>query len=115
MTTTLAIFKSYGEYRLVIGEPYGTSCAGEPLSVHRWGSDVSVSVGFGKFSSRPDPIHRAWAHLEAKRGLALAQEHVANTAQQARVEPKGFGWPFRSWVGPWMASRGEKQSQQLQP
>ena len=49
-----------------------------------------VGVRQGDFSSRPDPIRRAWQHLEANRGMSPAPKPPAPPAGCAQVPSKDF-------------------------
>lgn len=59
--TTLSITRHQecGNFRLLITEPVQWV----PLT------GILEFVPFGSFSTRPDPIRRAWAAVEAKRGM----------------------------------------------
>lgn len=59
MTTTLAITKSLGEFRLYATEAHDLHAP--------W--RLVAQIPFGTVSSRPDPIHRAWDAVQAKQGL----------------------------------------------
>jgi len=79
------------------------------------GYTFSRIAAFALVDSRPDPIRRAWSHLEAKWGMADKQEATAPRTPRPLVTRKGYGWPFRSWVAGWMASRSENASQKVRP
>ena len=68
---------------------------------------VVAKVALGSIRQCPDPIRRAWSHLEAKWGMQRTQEPTVNQDPCPPETLNGFGWPFRSWVGPWMRQRGE--------
>ena len=89
----------------------------DTLSIHvaRFGQDYELEDQDGYviaripigFVQRPDPIRRAWSHLEATWGMQRTQEPTVNQDPCPPETLNGFGWPFRSWVGPWMRQRGE--------
>jgi hypothetical protein len=57
----------YAVHQVVFGQGEGfriMNCQTEPM----------VTMPFGAFDSRPDPITHAWNRLEARRGLALIYE-----------------------------------------
>lgn len=56
--TALSILPAATGYSLRISEPWGLNVLSAEL----------VSVAYGSFSTRPDPIRRAWVTVEARRG-----------------------------------------------
>jgi hypothetical protein len=84
---TLAIVKNRAAatYHLVSAQPVG-------YGSQRLGL-LEAFVPFGSFSTRPDAVHRAWAHLEAKRGMAAQQEAPAAPAPAPPVKQNTLaGW-----------------------
>jgi hypothetical protein len=74
--------------------PQGFSLAScEPLNGYMGWIHHETYVPFGSFSTRPDPIQRSWARLEAKRGMASEQESPATPRPCTPEKPKGLlGW-----------------------
>ena len=54
---------------------------------------VHAKIPLGTLAQGPDPIQRAWSHLEAKRGMAAQQEAPAPPRPCTPDKPKGLlGW-----------------------
>lgn len=75
----------------------------DSASWHRW----VCNVEFGAVSTRPDPVTRAWDHLEAKWGMASTPNGTVPAPLDPQVPLKDFGRPFRSLIRAWIALRGK--------
>ncbi|BDU72366.1 hypothetical protein METEAL_15400 [Mesoterricola silvestris] len=82
-------------FRLVVAEVYGRSFDGSPCYTHCWddSESVTVLVGDPRLSTRPDPIRRAWNHLEAK-WSRVSRRFPQTRAEQMEmfIAPGPFGF-----------------------
>ena len=92
-----------GVHRLISSQPVGYGTTRLML--------LEAFIPFGSFTTRPDPIRRAWIAVEAKRGFRDLEDVPARPAscrQEPRNEPSA---PVYTPANPRKAARAENRSQ----
>lgn len=92
-----------GTFQLISTQPVGYGDQSLAL--------VEAFVPFGTFTSRPDPVRRAWLAVEAKRGFRRLQDTPAPPPARTGATRSVATAPAYTPAVPRLAVRAEKRSQ----